>query len=160
MKRHILLFLVMILACGTGFTQTKKPECNNKVHKEIREFKMKYMAQEMKLKADQQKQFIEVYGDLEDERHNLYHETRKLERSLRDDKNATEADYEAVSNAITKAKEKDAEIEKKYDARFAKFLSAKQIFKMKSAEENFRRKMHEMRHAKKSSKQAKKNKKK
>ena len=47
---------------------------------------------------------------------------------------------------MTEAKEKDAEIEKKYDAIFSEFLTSKQVYKMKDAEEKFRNKMHEMRH--------------
>ena len=46
------------------------------------------------------------------------------------------------------AKEKDAELSKKYDDKFSKFLSPKQLYKMKEAEESFRRKMQEMRRKK------------
>ncbi len=49
---------------------------------------------------------------------------------------------------MTDAKAKDAEISKRYDEKFSRLLTAKQVYKMKDAEEGFRRKMHEMRHKK------------
>lgn len=113
--------------------------------KELHEFKLKFLAQEMDLKENQQQKFFEVYSKMSDEKHKLFKETRSLERKVENNGNATDAEYEAASAAILKAREKDAAIERKYDEQFSTFLSAKQIFKMKNAEEKFRRKMHEMR---------------
>ncbi len=83
------------------------------------------------------------------ERGKLFRSTREIEKKLRDGK-PSEQEYTEACRALTEAKEKDAEIEKKYDAIFSEFLSSKQIYKMKDAEEKFRNKMHEMRHKKKS----------
>ena len=80
------------------------------------------------------------------ERVKVFKETKALEKKLSESADASEAEYEAVSSAITEAKEKDAEIEKRYDEKFAQFLTPKQIFKMKEAEGKFRDKMREMRH--------------
>ena len=73
---------------------------------------------------------------------------RRLERKVKKNENATEDDYKAVTEAINKAKADEASIEKEYDAKFSTFLSQKQIFKMKSAEDSFRKKLEEMRHKK------------
>lgn len=83
---------------------------------------------------------------MSDERMQVFEQTRRLERKVKKDPQATDEDYAAVSRAITEAKEKDAAIEKKYDAKFSTFMSSKQLFKMKAAEEKFRQKMNEMRH--------------
>ena len=104
----------------------------------------------MDLKEDLQKQFFEVYSQMSEEKARTVSEARRLEKKLAASEDASEAEYEAVSKAITEAKEKDAEIEKRYDGKFAQFLTPKQIFRMKAAEEKFRDKVHEMRHKKRS----------
>lgn len=137
----LLLLAVMIPVCA----QNKDKDRQN-MRKEITEFKMKYLAQEMELKDDQQKKFFELYSQMSEEKGKLFRETKALEKKLSDSKDASDEEYQKVSKAITAAKEKEAEIDKKYDEKFSEFLSQKQIFKMKSAEEQFRNKMHEMRH--------------
>ena len=82
------------------------------------------------------------------EKRQVFREVRKAERELKHKKNPTEADYEAVSRLQTAAKEKDADIDRAYDAKFATFLSQRQIFKMKEAEDKFRARMNEMKQKK------------
>ena len=74
---------------------------------------------------------------------------RSLKKKLKKNPDATEEDYQKVTDSMNKAKAEAASIEKEYDEKFAEFLSQKQIFKMKSAENEFRQKMEEMRHNKK-----------
>lgn len=112
--------------------------------REVQEFKLKFLAQEMELRDDQQKRFFDLYNAMSEEKFKVFTEVRRLESQIKNNPNATEAEYAAVSEAITKAKARDAEIEKKYDDQFSTFLTKKQIFKMKAAEDKFRRKMHEM----------------
>lgn len=146
------LFLIIITLCASfsslpAFAQKEKS--HDAMRREVHEFKLKYLAQEMDLKEDQQKKFFELYNQMTEERVKVFKETRSLEKKLAGDSDASDAEYEAVSKAITTAKEKDAAIEKKYDEKFATFLTPKQIYKMKEAEDKFRQKMHEMRHKKK-----------
>ncbi len=143
-----MLFLVALLPA----VAQNKGKSREDIRREVQEFKLKFLAQEMDLKEDQQKQFFEVYTRMTDERARTVSEARRLEKKLAATKDASEAEYEAVSKAITAAKEKDAEIEKRYDEKFAQFLTPKQIFKMKAAEEKFRDKIHEMRHKKRPAK--------
>lgn len=144
------LALMLILCVAGGYAQKQRdPNKRETMRRELEEFKIKFIAQEIELKEDQKKQFFEVYNRMNDERIKIFEQTRALERKVRKDANATDADYEALSKAITEAKEKDAEIEKKYDAVFSTFLTSRQIFKIKSSEEKFRRKIHEMWHKKK-----------
>lgn len=147
MKKITILFLIMIASIMPALAQNK---CRDReaMRRELHEFKLKFLAQEMDLKEDQQKRFFDLYNQMSEEKIKVFKETRRLEKKLAGSDEASEAEYEAVSKAITAAKEKDAEIEKRYDAKFAQFLTPKQIFKLKSAEEKFRDKMHEMRHKK------------
>lgn len=150
MIRKILIFTIaVVLGAGVAFAQDKKPrKLRQEMRKELMEFKKKFLAQEIDLKEEDQKHFFELYDQMSEERMKIFEQTRRLERKVNKDANATEEDYAAVSRAITEAKEKDAEIEKKYDAQFSTFLSSKQLFQLKAAEEKFRKKMHEMRHKK------------
>ncbi len=143
--------MIAILA-GTGmmFAQDKgKCKTKEEMRQELKEFKMKFLAQEIDLKEDQQKHFFELYDQMMADRMKVYEQTRQLERKVKKDKVASEEDYAALSKAMTEAKAKDAEIEKVYDAKFASVLTNKQIFKLKSAEDKFRKKMQEMRKKKK-----------
>ncbi len=148
-RKILLIILTMVLGIGTLCAQEKAKKSREEMRKEFREFKIKFIAQEIDLQEDQQKQFAELYDQMCDERMKIFEQTRRLERKVKKESNATEEDYASVSRALTEAKEKDAAIEKKYDAKFSTFLSSKQIFKMKAAEEKFRKKMSEMRHKKK-----------
>ncbi|MCM1369351.1 MAG: DUF3450 domain-containing protein [Candidatus Amulumruptor caecigallinarius] len=145
MRKYLLFILIFLTAFASVSAQGRKHERNREsMRKEVREFKLKFMAQEMDLKEDQQKKFFEVYNQLDDERMKIFREIKTLERRVENMENASDADYEQLSKSITSAKEKDAEIERKYDEKFATFLSPRQIFKMKKAEESFRHKLHKM----------------
>lgn len=147
------IFALIFFACaGEGFAQHNhrgdKGKSPAEMRKEVEEFKIKFIAGELDLKEDQKERFVEVYTQMNNERIKVFEQTRALERKIKKNPNATDAEYAAVAKAITEAREKDADIEKKYDAIFATFLTSKQIFKIKTAEDQFRRKMHEMYHKK------------
>lgn len=119
------------------------------MRKEIKEFKLKFLAQEMELKEDQQKKFFEFYNAMMEERHRLMREKFALEKKLQSKENATDAEYREVMTQMSKVRDRELELEKKYDKEFSQFLTQKQIFKMKTAEEKFNNKMREMHHKKK-----------
>ena len=147
MKKYLILALLAILTFTSPLAAQNKNLGKDRAEmkREIQEFKLKFLAQEMDLEESKQKQFFDLYTQLEEERQKVIRDTQALEKKLKNVEDATDAEYEAVSKAITSAKEKEAEIEKRYDEKFSQFLSPRQIFKMKSAEQKFRDKMREMR---------------
>lgn len=149
--RKICFFLLVTLLAAIPANAQKQQKDRENMRKEITEFKMKFIAQEIELKDDQQKQFFDLYAQMTAERMKLLKEKKALEKKL-EKANATDEEYEEVVAALSVAKDKEAEIEKKYDEKFSKFLSSKQIFKMKAAEGKFNDKMHEMRHKKRGEK--------
>lgn len=153
---HIFLLTVMLTAGFFPISAQGRSERRGGMHKEICEFRMKFIAQEMDLPAEKQKQFFDLYQQMSDEKRAVFDETIKLERKVRNDAAATDADYQALQNAMTTAKERDAAIEKKYDEKFAAFLSQKQIYLMKKAEMKFHEKMRAMRKGRKAGKVQKK----
>lgn len=149
MIRKILTVVIIALCCVAGANAQEKAPKKNKeeMRKEFREFKMKFIAQEIELKDDQEKKFFELYGQMMKERSELFEQTRAMERKIKKADSVSDEEYAQMSKAITEAKEKDAAIEKKYDAQFATVLSSKQIYKLKAAEEKFRRKLDQMRNS-------------
>ena len=145
MKKAYFLLLLALLACLPAVAQNKSGKNHETMRKEFREYKMKVLAQEMELKEDQQKRFFELYKKESDERHSLHHQLRDLNKKVKEGKNVSDEEYDRLNKMLSETKDKDAEIEKKYDAEYSKFLSGKQIFKMKEVEEQFREKLREMR---------------
>ena len=145
MRKIYILLLALIFALPAFSQKSQSREKREDMRREMHEFKMKFIAQEIELQESQQKRFFEVYDRMWAERGKLLKATRGIEKRLREG-NPSEQEYTEACRAMTEAKEKDAEIEKKYDAIFSEFLTSKQVYKMKDAEEKFRNKMHEMRH--------------
>ena len=153
MIRRLIFIIAMLL--GVAALQAQKapgraPHCP--WSKEFKEFKMKFLAQEMGLKEDQQQKSLDLYAQMMSEKNKVMKEAFDMKREVENKKNATDADYKAASDALTDARIKDSQIEKKYDDKFATFLSQRQIFKMKEAEQKFRDRLSKMRHQRKQKK--------
>lgn len=146
MKRLNILFLLLMGCFGIVFSQSDDSHKREKMIREVQEFKMKYLAQEMELSELQKKKFFELYEEMEKSKMECYKEARKKERELKASKNATDQEYQQVYEAMDAANSQWAEIEKKYNEQFAEFLTSKQMYKMKEAEKSFKMKLDEMRH--------------
>jgi len=145
MKIKIAIVLFLTFFSGSSlFAQHFAGHGHGQMRKEFREFKIKFLAQEMELDADQTKEFSELYNQMENEKRQVFVATRNIERKLKNDKKASDDDYAKVTEAMAQCKIKCGEIEKKYDDKFSTFLSSRQIFRMKQAEDKFRQKLHEM----------------
>lgn len=147
MKKQLLLLLIFTFSLfSLPVAAQHKGNPDKKMMKEITEYKIKFIAQEIGLKDDQKEKFIDLYKKLNEERMKNFRRIRHLEKTLNED--SSEKDYKEASQTISDLKLQDAQLEKDYDTQFAKFLSQKQIYKMKEAEDQFRRKMNEMRQKK------------
>lgn len=144
MKRNILLSLLLMAFIFPSFAQKDAQKKENK-KKEMLEFKLDFLAKEMELRDDQKAKFNEVYTQMDNERRAAFSRMKKAEKSIKDSKNASEADYQKATKEIADAKAQMTAIESKYDKKFSQFLSQKQIYKMKEAEEKFMKRMRECR---------------
>lgn len=145
-----MVFMALFSVAGVSYASSgvegEGPgKSREEMRRELEEFKMKFIAQEINLQSDQQKRFMELYSQMQDEKVKVFTNAIRIDYKVRKDRNATEADFEQAAKAMNEAKERDAEIDKRFDKEFSTFLSAKQIYLMKAAEEKFRRRMHEMR---------------
>lgn len=143
--KTLILMLAVLLLAAPAYADKKKKACGENWRKEMRDFKLRFLAQEMELKPDQQKQFVTLYTQMSDEKEAVMRQTRTIVERVNKLENPTDADYTAASEALIRAHEQDLAIEKKYEEKFKTFLSPKQIFSLKEAERKFRDKLREMR---------------
>lgn len=136
-RKLLLLFVLAILAVPT-FAQKHHGDKNKEDRKkEFLEIKLKFLADEIDLKEDQKKQFEELYSQMEAERRQTFKKIKGIEKKMSEKRDASEADYESAVEDLQKAKDEMTVIEKKYDEKFANFLSKKQLFKLHEAEQKF-----------------------
>lgn len=160
MKKIILLIAVLISGISFSFAQDEEPGRRDKMFREVQEFKMKYLAQEMDLSDVQKKKFFELYEEMTKSRQECYKDAISLDRKLKSaPEEAKEEEYEQVTEAFSKANSEWSVIENQYNEKFAEFLTPKQIYKMREAENNFRAKLDEMRHSRKKDHHSKRDKK-
>lgn len=151
--KKILAILIAVIGFSVTATAGEGEKGNREdMRKELHDFKLKYLAQEMQLREDQQKRFFELYNAMWDEKRRVFSEARSYEKRLRNSKSTTDADYARASKMMSDAKIKEGEIERRYQEKFAQFLSQKQIYKMKEAEDKFRKEMQKMRNKKRQGK--------
>lgn len=143
---------MMISALGCMAESCPDPQANDAMMKEMIDFKMKFIAQEIGLKENQLQKFYDVYARQEAERHKCFTAVRKADKKVRDEKNCTESDFETCNKANLDFKCRDAAIEKQYYAEYSKFMTQKQISKMRKAEFKFRDKMQKMKKKRKNEK--------
>lgn len=142
MKGKILLLLFTLLFALPSFSQKNHSDKDKaQRHKEMMEFKLDFLADEIDLKEDQKKQFNELYMQMDKERRAIFKKIKTAEKSISGNKDASEADYDRAMKEISAAKTEMAQVEKKYDEKFATILSKKQMFKLKEAENKFMEKM-------------------
>lgn len=149
MRKIGLMIIMLLTAMGVALAQEEQPEKKEKMFREVQEFKMKFLAQEMDLSEVQKKKFFELYEEMSQSKRNCYQEAIKMDRQIKHDKNATEEDYQKVTEAFNKANTEWAETEKQYNDKFAEFLSSKQIYQMREAEKTYKERVSEMRHNRK-----------
>ncbi len=115
--------------------------------REIMEFKMKYLAQEMELTEAEKARFFSTYEAMSREKGELFENMYKAKRRIKKGENLTDKDYEQVSVELQHIKKKLDAVDERFDKEFTKFLTAKQIYKMHEAEQEFLNKVRRMRNS-------------
>ncbi|MCH5230555.1 MAG: hypothetical protein J1F43_02020 [Muribaculaceae bacterium] len=146
MRKLFLIVTLILTGLGVSLAQDKNPGKREKMFREVQEFKMKYLAQEMDLSELQKKRFFELYEEMSEKKKEIFQEAINMDKALKHKKDASEADYQKVTEAYSKAQTEWSELEKQYNEQFAEFLTPKQIYKMREAESSFKAKLDEMKH--------------
>lgn len=155
-KIFTILFLTLILCIPAVNAQAKEPSAE--MLKELQEFKIKYLIQEVEIPADKQAEFTKIYTQYDQERNALFHQIYTKCRAVRKNASPSEAEYLGAAEAMATAKAKEGDLEKSYFQQLKTILSPKQLYKMKHAEKKFDRKLKEMHKTKKGKKAASKKK--
>ena len=113
---------------------------------EMRQYKRAYLTKELDLSSQQESKFFPLYEDMEDEIARINDEARSLEKKVADMDNATDADYEKVTEAVYNAKTREAAIEREYLDKFKTILSPRQMFRLKAVERSFNRELMKQHH--------------
>lgn len=142
MKRNVIILLIISLVAQLSTISAKdapSKEERQKWFKEMREYKHSFMAKELSLTDDQQKEFFPVYDAMESELHKVSKETRQLEKKLKESNEVSDIEYEKAAEAMFELKGKECDIEKSYFKKFSTILTKKQLFLLKGAERKFTR---------------------
>ncbi len=104
---------------------------------EIRTYKHDYLARELNLSGDTEREFFEVYDELEDSLIVINAETRDIERSVIDNPDASDTEVEAALDAIYGQKAREAAVEESYNRRIAEIITPRQMLRLRYAERRF-----------------------
>ncbi len=150
----ILSLSMAMMALPLFAQQTKSEKEKHEMRREMEEYKVKYLAQEMELKGETKEKFEELYKERTKALGAIFKARHQAEKKLKGMTNPSDADYEEYRRIQNETKEKEAEITKEYDAKFNSLLSSKEFFRMQEAEGKFREKMKELKAARKGEKGA------
>lgn len=134
--RHIILFLALALACSAPLAAQQRLS-DDEVQRglsELRNYKHRVLAQELRLDKDAQQAFFDVYDSMDDELLEVATETREMERRALADSKASDTELEAVSRSLFEQKKRESDIELKYYDRLREVLTPRQLVALKSAE--------------------------
>lgn len=108
---------------------------------EIRNYKHEFLAKELKLTQEQQREFFPIYDEMDDAVDRIAGQTRELERQVRKKSDATDVEIEAAARAIYEQKGAEGAEEMKYFDRFRQVLEPRQLLMLKNAERKFTREL-------------------
>ena len=109
----------------------------DRILSEIRNYKHEMLAKALDLDKEKEKQFFEVYDEMDMRLMQISNETRDLERRVSADADASDTEIEAAAIAIYSQKEKEGKIELEYFDKFKEILTPRQLLRLKSAEREF-----------------------
>ena len=108
---------------------------------EMLEAKHNMIAEQVGLTPSQKERFMPLYEAMEKEIYQTNRDARALAGNVGKKANPTDAEYLQAAEAMSNAKVREGEIEKKYFEKFSAILSNRQLFLLKQTEANFTREM-------------------
>lgn len=98
-----------------------------------------YVIEEMGLTAEEAAKFIPLYDELQRKKFEAGQRCRQLSRKIREDSEATPADYTNTVDECVGVKLKEAKIDVEYYDKFKTILSPEKLYKLTNAEYKFAR---------------------
>ncbi len=154
--RFYISIIALIAALLPCMAQTKGGANHEQMRKELLDFKVEYLMQEIELSADRQSEFERIYRQMEAERHNLFKGIPAKVESVARKVDVSDAELINTADAMASLKQREGALEIKYYQQLKKILTPRQTFDLKRAEQKFNRKVMEMRGRRHKGKPAKK----
>lgn len=141
MKRFTLIWALMaaVLFPLASFAQSRTISSADRQRwlSEIREYKHDFLIKELNLNKEQQRDFLPLYDEMEDEIERINSETRDLEARVRDNKDASAVEIENAARTIFEQKRAEGQVEMTYFERFKSILTPAQLLNIKPVERKF-----------------------
>lgn len=145
MKRHILTLLACLFVAIASFNANAQSENERKAwFDNMIQNKIDFIAKQLSLSDEQKVKFGKLYKEMSNETSKLIRDTRALEKSVCNKKNASDIELEKAAEAMAEFKAKEGNIELKYFNQYKTILSSNQLFKLKIAENDWMKRV--MRH--------------
>ena len=134
-------FIIALLFYATLLSAQTKQARSSEWRKEMREYKHSLRVKEMGLSGESKEKFIKLYSAMEDEIYSANSEARLYASKVASNQSPSDAEFEKAAEGLIEAKTKEAQIESSYFEKFKSFLSKKQLFQLKNAENKFAKSM-------------------
>lgn len=137
-RRYILLLLSVVLTAIAALAQGQySPADRQRWLGEMRTLKNEYLTRELGLSKEQQRDFLPLYNEMENEINRLNTETRETESRAAADADATDLQLENAARTIFEQKRAEGQIEMTYFDKFKEILTPRQLLQLKNAERKF-----------------------
>lgn len=148
MKKSVLYYVIALFSMLHAFSLSAQDKGERQQWmNEIQQYKRTYFAKELDLTREQQNRFFPLYEEMETQIRQIDDDTRVMERRIADaGDDASNIEYEKVTEAMYDAKVKEAALEKDYMVKFKEILSPRQLFQLKTVERRFSREMMRQHH--------------
>lgn len=133
----ILALFAATEACPRPGDEGREFHGRDKVMAELKPYRQKFFAKELKLTKEQSREFFPLYDSMEDELRKINDETRSLEESVNADNNATDTQIDAAARATFEQKSREAAVELGYYEKFKGILTPRQLLGLKTTERKF-----------------------
>lgn len=137
MKKFLCIVIATLAIAATASAQGSNSKFSNEMYKAKHEL----IINECGLTQTQQKSFMPLYEQMEQEIFKLNRDARGIAAEVEKKKNPSDSDYEKAAQALSSIRVKEGEIEARYFKKFATILSKKQLYQLKQAEAKFTKQM-------------------
>lgn len=136
-KSTVISFLLAVILAPCLLSAQSTAAQRARWMEQIRKTKFEFFTKEVSLTKEQQSQLFPLYEEMEKSIYKMNNEAEALMKKTAANTRATDTEFEAAATAAARTTLRQGEIELEYFNKFSKFLSKKQLFLLKQAEDKF-----------------------
>lgn len=138
-KIQTILSFILLFSSISVFAQNRPDR--DKWLAEMREYKHEFIAKELDLTKEQQREFFPLYDSMEDEIERVNSETREIEGRLNENEGASDLELENGARTVFEQKRAEGQIEMTYFEKFKEILNPRQMLKLKNTERKWQQQL-------------------